>query len=104
MNKINLIIKYKEEHYWFGNIELHFDGSMYFILPKFNQKKRKISVHTSGRINYDLSVKKTIYIEPLYALTQNTMIGGLYLPSIFCCLNMLPKVMDLILLLISRRG
>lgn len=51
------------------------------ILPSGRPKNKKVTVHQSGRINFH-ELKRSIYIEPLTAITKTTCIYRYRIPKI----------------------
>lgn len=82
--KVGLYIQSNNKYYMLGKIEQNEDGSLYVFLPT-NKKVgylKKTSIHTSGRINFDLGFKKVQFIEPLIKITNINYICSIYIPSL----------------------
>ena len=89
---IHLYIKRNHEIYDLGEIKQNDDGSLYIFLPTNESKNKfkKTSIHTSGRINFDLKQTKVQYIEPLAKITKINFICSVYIPS-FASLKQVPN-------------
>lgn len=88
--KYIMFIEYKNLLYKYGEIKIKHDGSIYLLLPGNSKAKtghndlRKISVHSSGQINYETPDFHKVYISPLYSNIKPTPIIGVYLPNLKC--------------------
>ena len=81
---VELYIQSNNKYYMLDKIEQKEDGSLYVFLPT-NKKVgylKKTSIHTSGRINFDLGFKKVQFIEPLIKITNINYICSIYIPSL----------------------
>ena len=78
-----LAIQYRDKYFQLGKIEWHEDGSIYLFLPSDRQigAFNKISIHTSGRINYGIEMESH-FIDPLINIQEPTIICSLYIPSL----------------------
>lgn len=78
-----LAIQYRDKYFQLGKIEWHEDGSIYLFLPSDRQigAFNKISIHTSGRINYGIEMESH-FIDPLTNIQEPTIICSLYIPSL----------------------
>ena len=81
---INIVIKFNESYYKFGIINQNDDGSIYLLLPSSRKVGllKKTSIHSSGRVNYELENKKSIFIEPLANITKMHYICSVYVSSL----------------------
>lgn len=78
-----LAIQYRDKYFQLGKIEWHEDGSIYLFLPSDRQigAFNKISIHTSGRINYGIEMESH-FIDPLTNIQEPTIICSFYIPSL----------------------
>lgn len=88
--KNDIYLCYDNILYKYGEIQIKHDGSIYLLIPGNSKAKighnnlRKISIHSSGQINYDTPEKHTVFISPLYSNIDFTPIIGIYLPNLEC--------------------
>ncbi len=88
--KISIFYAFNNKYYKYGEIQIKYkaDGSIYLLLPgnTKNEKgkliKRKVSIHSSGRVNYDTPDSHKIFLNPLYLYKNDIPIIGVYVPNL----------------------
>lgn len=86
--KYTIFLQYNSKLYKGGEIEIKNDGSLYLLLPGNSKARtghnnlRKISIHSSGQINYETPDCHKVYISPLYNGIETTPIVGVYIPNL----------------------
>ena len=81
-------LKYLNKFYKAFELELKNDGSIYVFLPgntisEYGKNKmRKISIHSSGRINFESNPPHIIFIDPITRIKEPQFIVSAYIPKL----------------------